>query len=153
MGSIAWNRVFLGGIVAGLIIDLVEWLFNGMLLGAEWRQAMQALGRPMVESTGNMLFYVVLGFGYGIGAVAMYAAIRPRFSPGPITALYAGLGVWVLGYFLPTLMWAPMELFPKRLVASALLIGLAEILIATFAGAWLYQEAGPGAEATARRAA
>lgn len=153
MGSITWNRVFLGGLVAGLIIDLMEWLVNGVLLGSQWRQAMQELGHPLQENTGTMLFYVALGFAYGIIAVGMYAAVRPRFGAGPITAVYAGLAVWVMGYFLPTLMWAPMKLFPGRLLLSAMLIGLAEILIATLVGAWLYQEPGPGAEAAARRAA
>ncbi|HSE60477.1 MAG TPA: hypothetical protein VLA99_17380 [Nitrospiraceae bacterium] len=34
-----------------------------------------------------------------LSALWLYAAIRPRFGAGPKTALYAGLGVWVLGSF------------------------------------------------------
>jgi hypothetical protein len=153
MGTINWNRVVLGGIVAGLIIDVIQWVLNGLLLGPSWRQAMQELGHPIEESTGRMLFYVALGFVYGILAIGAYAAIRPRFGAGPTTALYAGLGVWLLGYCLPNLTWAPMGLFPRRLMAIVMLVGLVEILVATMAGAWLYQEPAPGAEAAARRAA
>lgn len=140
MGQINWGRVLLGGIVAGIIIDVGEFVLYGVVLGPEWRHAMAALGRPLQETVGNMVFYVLLGFPYGILAVWLYAAIRPRFGAGPTTALYAGFGVWLLGYLLPTLVWVPMELFPGRLVRIALLAGLVEVLVATLAGASLYKE-------------
>ena len=153
MSQINWNRVILGGIVAGFIIDVVQWLVNGIVLGPAWRQAMEALGRPIAETPARSIFYVLLGFAYGFLAVGAYASIRPRFGAGPITALYAGLGVWLLGYCLPNLMWVPMGLFPGRLLAVAMLIGLVEILLATAAGAWLYREPSTGAERAARHAA
>ncbi len=140
MGKINWNGVILGGILAGIIIDVGEFLLHGVLLGAEWREVMEALGRPLQETVGNIFFYVLLGFGYGMLAVWLYAAIRPRYGAGPRTALYAGVGVWLLGYLLPTLVWVPTGLFPGRLLRIALLGGLAEILVATLAGAWLYKE-------------
>lgn len=152
MGNINWNRVLLGGIVAGLIIDVVEWLLQGVVLGSEWRQAMQEIGRPVQETAGRGLFYVVLGLVYGILAACGYASIRPRYGAGPKTALYAGLGVWLLGYFLPTVTWLPMGLFPGRLVIIAVIVGLAEILVATQAAAWLYQEPATRAENAARAA-
>lgn len=154
MRQINWIRVLIGGIVAGLIIDVVQWLLNGVFLGSDWREAMQALGRPVHETAGSIVFYIVLGFAYGIMAIGAYAAIRPRFGAGPTTALYAGLGVWLLGYFLPLLTWMPMGLFPAYLVAIAMAVGLAEILLATEAGAWIYQEEPrAGAERAVRQAA
>lgn len=154
MGTINWIRVLIGGLVAGLIIDVVEWLLQGVVLGSEWRRVMQELGRPLQESAGSIVFYVVLGLMYGVLAIWLYAAIRPRYGAGPKTALYAGLGVWLLGYLLPTLTWFPMSLFPGRLVTIAVLVGLGEVLIATEAGAWLYREPmGTAAEHFARAAA
>ena len=140
MGKINWNGVILGGILAGIIIDVGEFLLHGVVLGAEWREVMEALGRPLQETVGNIFFYVLLGIAYGMLAVWLYAAIRPRYGAGPRTALYAGVGVWLLGYLLPTLVWMPTGLFPGRLLRIALLGGLAEILVATLAGAWLYKE-------------
>ncbi len=153
MKEINWNRLLLGGLVAGLIIDVVQWLINGVLLGSEWRDAMQALGKPVQENPARSLFYVLLGLVYGILAVWFYASIRPRYGAGPITALYAGAAVWLLGYCLPTLTWMPMGLFPAGLVSVAMLIGLIEMVAATVAGAWLYQEPLPGTAGAARRAA
>ena len=153
MRQINWNRVLLGGLVAGLIIDVVQWLLNGVFLGSDWRQAMQSLGKPLAETPARGLFYILLGVAYGIMAIWLYASIRPRYGAGPITALYAGLGVWLLGDFLPALTWMPRGLFPRHLVAVAMLVGLAGILLATVAGAWLYQEPGLGTATAARRAA
>ncbi len=140
MKQINWSRVLLGGIVAGIIIDVVEFVLHGVVLASDWRQAMAALGRPMEETVGAMVFYVLLGLVYGVLAIWLYAAIRPRYGAGPKTALWAGFAVWLLGYFLPTLGWGPMGLFPGQLLRIALLAGLAEILVATLAGAWLYKE-------------
>ncbi len=140
MGKISWNGVILGGILAGIIIDVVEYVLHGVVLNAHWRQAMQELDRPLQETVGSMVFYVLLGVAYGIVAVWLYAAIRPRYGAGPKTALEAGFAVWLLGYLLPTVSWVPMGLFPGHLVAIALVVGLGEILLATLAGAWLYKE-------------
>lgn len=145
MRKINWNGVILGGILAGIIIDVFEYVLHGVVLGAEWRQAMETLGRPLQETFGNMVFYVLLGIAYGILAIWLYAAIRPRYGPGPTTALCAGSGVWLLGYLLPTLGWVPMGLLPGRLLAIGLVVGLVEILVATLAGAWLYKEQELGA--------
>ncbi len=154
MTQINWIRVLIGGIVAGVIIDVVQWLLNGVLLGSDWRAVMQALGRPVQETAGSIVFYIVLGFAYGIMAIGSYAAIRPRFGAGPRTALYAGIGVWLLGYFLPLATWMPMGLFPAYLVAIVMVVGLVEILLATEAGAWIYQEEPrTGAERAVRQAA
>ncbi len=155
MRHLNWVRVFIGGIVAGLIIDVIQWLLNGAFLGPDWREAMQALGRPLHESAGRIIFYILLGLAYGIMATWTYAAIRPRFGPGAKTALYAGFSVWLLGYFLPLVMWVPMGLFPTYLMANVIVIGLVEILVATEAGAWVYQEEDPrvAAEQALKRAA
>lgn len=140
MEKINWKKVVLGGLVAGIIIDVVEGILEGIVLGPEWRQAMQALGHPLQETGGKMALHVLLGLAYGLAALWLYASIRPRYGAGPKTALYAGVGVWVLGNFLPSVNWAPRGLVPVHLFAIAVVVGLAEIILATEAGAWFYQE-------------
>ena len=140
MGKINWRKVALGGLVAGIIIDVVEGILEGIILGPEWRQAMQALGHPLRETGTNVTLHVLLGFAYGVTALWLYAAIRPRFGAGPKTALYAGLAVWVLCSLLPSVNWGPRGLLPGHLFTIAVVVGLVEIVVATEAGAWLYQE-------------
>jgi hypothetical protein len=140
VGKINWGKVVLGGLIAGIIIDVVEGILEGVILGPEWRQAMQALGHPLRETGTNVALHVLLGFAYGLTALWLYAAIRPRFGAGPMTAFYAGFGVWVLGSLLPSVNWGPRGLLPGHLFIIAVVVGLVEIVVATEAGAWLYKE-------------
>jgi hypothetical protein len=139
MGRINWTRVILGGLVAGVIINVCEWVLNGVILAKDMEEAMKALGRQV--GGGALVMFTVWGFLVGISAVWLYAAIRPRYATGPKTALCAGAAVWGLGYLLASVTPLALQLFPKYLMAIGLVVGLVEVLVGTIAGAWLYREA------------
>ena len=52
----------------------------------------------------------------------------------------AGAAVWGLGYLLASVTPLALHLFPRRLMAIGLAVGLVEVIIGTIAGAWLYRE-------------
>lgn len=137
--KINMGRVLLGGLVAGLIINIGEFILNMPILGSQWEEALKALNRPSLESQ-PPTFFVILAFVLGILAVWVYAAIRTRFGAGPLTAISAGLIVWTLSVLYPTAGMLPMNLFPRRLLLIAIAWELIEIPLATLAGAWLYRE-------------
>ena len=87
-------RVVLGGLLAGVVINIVEFITNGVVLKADWGQAMQALGKSPVPSGSAIAIYNVWGFLVGIAAVWIYAAIRPRSGGGPKTAAVAGFSAF-----------------------------------------------------------
>ncbi len=141
MGKINWTRVILGGLLAGVVIFVLEVGFD-LVFGAQWAAALQTMGRPNQEpisSAGSILAFV-LTFGVGIAVVSLYAVARPRFGPGPKTATIVGLGYWVIGYLLPSIAWGMVVGFPTRLVMITLAWALPEIIVATLAGAWIYKE-------------
>ena len=82
-------RVILGGLLAGVVINVVEYVTNGVILKAAWGQAMTALGKTADSSAGAIAIFNLWGFLLGIGAVWIYAAIRPRYGEGPGTAVRA----------------------------------------------------------------
>jgi hypothetical protein len=134
-------RVILGGAVAGLIVNVSEYLVNNVLLGDEWSNALEALNRPSdLGGTATAIFWL-WGFMTGMMALWLYAAMRPRFGAGPKTAVLAAVAVWVPGSLLGVVFPAVLELFPARLMAIGVAAGLAELVIGTLAGAWLYKEA------------
>ncbi len=139
MGRINTGRVILGGLVAGLVINIGESILNIPILGAESDAAMQALGVEPVGGS-DIAVFVVMGFLLGLLAVWLYAAMRPRFGPGPKTAVIAGLVVFVLGVVFPSIGYGMLGLFPARLLVIANVWDLFEIPIASVAGAWLYKE-------------
>src|SRR5712692_7017249 len=97
MGKIDLGRVILGGVVAGIVINVFEFVLNGVVLANRWTDLMTSINRPAL-GTRHIIAFILLGFARGIAAVWTYAAIRPRFGAGPRTAVYAALLTWVTAY-------------------------------------------------------
>lgn len=136
------TRVILGGLVAGLIINISEFVLNGVVLADAMTTQMAKLNLPPVSSNA-MVVFVAMGFVIGIGTLWLYAAIRPRFGAGPKTAAIAGIAVWLLAYVYPTIGMEVTGMFPAQMAAIGLTWGLVEILVAAVAGAYFYQEQAP----------
>jgi len=112
------GRVILGGLVAGLVINVVEYITNGVVLRDAWGSVMQALGRPAQISGSAILVFNIWGFLLGIAAVRLYAAIRPRYGAGPNTAIRAGVVTWAIAVFLANLGNYPLGIFPTRVAGD-----------------------------------
>jgi hypothetical protein len=140
MGKINLGRVILGGIVAGIVADILGYLVDGVWLGPAWNYQMKELGRASITST-QIMWFNLLGLVTGIVLIWIYAAIRPRFGAGVKTAVCAGLAVWIVGTLIPNLsfMWVS-GLFGRRLTVHTTLGGLIEIVAGAIAGAALYKE-------------
>ena len=139
MQKINWNRVILGGLLAGLVINICEFLVDGLVLGDEWTASLKNLGRPPMGA-GATTAFVLWGFLVGIYSLWLYASLRPRMGPGPRTAAIAGFAVWILGSLLPSISAVAMHLFPNRLMGIDLVLTLVEMVAGTVIGAWLYKE-------------
>ena len=147
------GRVILGGLLAGVVINLVEFITNGVILKDAWGRVMQAMGKPAEPSGGEILLFNIWGFLLGIAAVWIYAAIRPRYGAGPGTAVRAGLVTWFLAVFLADLGLAGTGIFPAGMLIITALVELVEIPVATVVGAWIYKEGLAEAPAATRAAA
>lgn len=141
MGRINIGRWLAGGIVAGFLVNVSETALNAWVLRSQWESAMKALGRPMAMEGSAMAVWIAWGFAYGLLAVWVYAAIRPRFGAGVGTALKAGFVVWLLGSLLNAVGMANMGILPANLIAISAIWSLVESLVATVVGAWIYREA------------
>ena len=147
MGKINYGRVVLGGLLAGVVLNVLEFVLNVPILGDRWTAAMEALNLTGPEGAGVTIAYVIWSFLLGIALVWFYAAIRPRFGPGPKTAICTGLAVWFVVWFLAFGGTVISGMFPTSLVVIVLIWEFFEVPIATLAGAWLYQEGGAAAAA------
>lgn len=139
MGRINVARVILGGIVAGIVIDLLSYPLHDILLKNEHAEAMKALGKTMPEGGSTLVVWLIYGLVWGIAAVAVYAGFRPRFGPGAMTAIRAALVAWFFGTVLTAVAMWNMTLMPFSIVeVVGELIGA---ILATLAGAAVYKEA------------
>jgi hypothetical protein len=133
-------RVVLGGLLAGLAMNAIDFLVNGVLLKAEWEMATIALGvDPAAAGTRSAIGWTAFDFASGIALVWLYAAMRPRFGPGSHTASIAGLTLWGILH-LAFASFVFMDLFPFWLVASSALGGLVSTLIGGQVGCRVYRE-------------
>ena len=140
--AINTGKVITGGLVAGLVYNVLDFLNQMLIVGEDFRANATRLGLDpaAAESTQGMATWVLIDFIMGMIVVWTYAAIRPRFGPGPKTAIIAGLipylsitfvmlGLSTGGLFPPAL-WAKMT-FAMLIIYSA----------GAVAGAAVYKEA------------
>jgi hypothetical protein len=139
MGKINFGRVLLGGLVAGVILNIGEFILNDFIVKAQ----MEAIFRRSNISppgTNFLVIAVVLTFLLGIVLVYAYALIRSRLRPGPKTAVITALIVWFAAYVYSGSINAALFGFPTNVLLIALAWGALEYIVATLVGAWLYKE-------------
>ena len=152
MGTINMSRVILGGIVAGIVANVLAFFVDGLILAPQWAEGMKALGRPDL-SVNQIVGFNIIGFAYGIFTVWLYAAIRPRYGAGPKAAVCAGLAVWVAGVLLPNVAFMGVTgLFSSNLTMLTTAGGIVEWVAAALSGAALYKESANTARTMAARA-
>jgi len=139
MGGVNLTRVLLGGLLAGLVLNIGEYILNEVVLGAQWaafRAAFALDDFTAAQSVG----IAVITFLFGIVLVWLYAAMRPRFGPGPKTAVIAGLTLWSTAWLLISASFLTAGLLTAEMAVTTIVWGFFEAPVAAIAGAWLYKE-------------
>lgn len=141
------TKLLLGGFVAGIILNIIDFLANGVILTTRMRADANAfkpgLGDQMsAMDPGQIAGYVFFDFIVGFLLVWTYAAIRPRFGPGPRTAMYVALLFFVFGMIL-TYGYRNMGIMSAGLWYAYSGIWLVNLLLASIVGAWIYSEKEP----------
>lgn len=136
------KKVLLGGIVAGVVMNVIDYVTNAFILGDRMRAESEAFKPGMADQMmgpSTMVSYIIMDFVLGIALVWTYAAIRPRFGPGIKTASYAALLFWILaGIFLSGYMH--MGMMSTGLWFTFAFLGLVNFLLSAWAGAKFYTE-------------
>jgi hypothetical protein len=139
MGKVNLGRVILGGLLAGLVINISEVILNTVVVGAQMEELLKARNLPAISNS-SIAVFIVLGFLLGIVTIWLYAAIRPRYGAGPGAAVMAALIVFFLAYIYPAAFMVVIGFMSSGMMLITVGWGLVEIIIASVAGAWVYQE-------------
>jgi hypothetical protein len=139
MNKINFGRVILGGLVAGLILNIGEFLLNEVIFVKQMEETFQKMNVPR---PGGAFIATAVGITFllGIMMVWLYAMIRPRYGPGPKTAICAALVIWFCVYFYCGILYGVLFGLPTTLLGVGMVWGLVEYTLAGLAGAWLYRE-------------
>jgi len=139
MNKINFGRVLLGGIVAGVVLNIGELLLNGIILAPHIEADMKRMGLTP-PGNGFAVLAITLTFILGILAVLLYAIIRARLGPGPRTALLTALILWFCVYAYSGTVNMLLINIPPKLILMILGWGLLEYALGMLTGAALYRE-------------
>jgi hypothetical protein len=136
------GKVVVGGLVAGIVFNIGDFVINTMLLTADNAAFLTRLGidPAAMESFAGIAPWIVIDLLFGLLVVWTYAAIRPRLGPGVSTAIIAGL-IPYLGATLVLAGFTSMGVFPVAMFIKGSIASLINTSIGAVAGAWVYTEA------------
>lgn len=137
--GINYPRVLLGGLLAGVLLAIGEAILSTVVLSGEWEPTAvdpDATTHGTLRSMALVSVVILSGF----VLIWLYAAIRPRFGPGPGTAIIAGLALWLIAWALMGASLALSDLVTSRVAVISAIWGVFEVPLAALAGAWFYRE-------------
>jgi len=136
------KRILVGGLVAAVVIGVTETLLWGVVL-ADAMSAAQA-ENGLTEATWGGSLFLVTTIVLGLMLAWLYAVMRARFGPGPVTALKAGAFLWVATWVIYYVWLAPsgrgLLFLQPSLTTLALAWELAGVVLAALAAGWIYRE-------------
>ena len=138
MGKINVARVILGGLLAGLVMNISETFLNLYVIADESTAVLERLGLQF-PGTHQVFIFITMTFLLGIITIFVYAGFRPRFGAGAKTAVIAALVVWLVS-LLPAFGDVVLGIAPANLLVITGAWSLVEMIVAAVAGAWLYKE-------------
>jgi hypothetical protein len=136
---INWRRVVLAGLAAGLVANGFDFLITGYLMAHEFASMQARLGVTEDAARAWIPVFAATDFLWGILLVFAYAAIRPRFGPGPRTAVIAGTMLWLVVVIFAVVLVALGLHTPQSFFKSSALY-LVSALVSATVGAALYSE-------------
>ena len=139
MSGINVSRVAIGGLAAGVVANALDYVINTYLMHAEGIDMVQRLNLPADAWQVAMVTWIVVDFIWGLLLVFAYAAMRPRFGPGPGTAVIAGLVLWAA----VTAVFAGLTstgIYTEQAYIKNSALFLVSTMAASLVGAYLYKE-------------
>ncbi|HUX32382.1 MAG TPA: hypothetical protein VMV51_00810 [Gemmatimonadaceae bacterium] len=136
------QKIVIAGLVAGLVLNVIDFVSYRYLLGAHMARALDAVNPALnaAMSTGRaMATSIVIDFLLGIALVWLYAAMRPRYGAGPRNALMSAFFVWLISSFAYS-MFHTMGMMSTRLWLVVACMALVSMSIGALVGGKLYSE-------------
>lgn len=135
------GRIIGGGLLAGLVTNIIDGCGNVFLLGPRWQAETEAVKPGLYAASGqsSMIGWITTDFILGLLIIWLYAAIRPRLGPGQRTATFAAVTIWFAtrAYFASYIF---LGFFSTGLIGIASFIALVAMVAGGWAGARMYSE-------------
>jgi hypothetical protein len=142
MAQINWGRLFIGSLLAAIIMFATDGFIHENITRADWTAVYEGLGARMPEPHGtSMVYFAIFELGRGFTAMLFYVLMRAFFGAGPKTAVLAGIVGWIAFSLTAPAQFIPLGFFSHALWLKVGALHLVTSIIATIAGAALYKDA------------
>ena len=146
MAGINYGRVVLGGLAAGVVANVCDVFISVYLMADDLQRMTRRLNLDweVVNGPAVLVTWAIVDFLYATLIVWTYAAIRPRFGPGPKTAVVAGL----VPYAATTIVlsgFQSMGIFTLDSFVKNAALSLVTAVLAGLVGGAIYKENAPTA--------
>ena len=133
------GKVVVGGLVAGVVANGLDYLFQGVVLKPDFEMFRQRLNLDPVAAN-NPVPWIIVDFILGFLLIVTYVGFRARWGPGPKTAIYAGLVIF-LGIASVMGALTAIGVFTTDTYLKSSALSLITIISAALAAAFVYKEA------------
>lgn len=136
------QKIVVAGLVAGLVLNALDFVTYSYIVGAKLASSMDAVNPSLsaaMSTSRAMVTSIVIDFLMGIVLVWLYAALRPRYGPGPRNALLSAFFVWLVSAFAFS-MFHTMGMMSLHLWLLMACIALVNLGLAALVGGRLYSE-------------
>jgi hypothetical protein len=127
MTKINWMRLFIGGLIATVILFVTDGLLHENVFHTYWEYVYQGIGAHEPQTSHGMaiLYFLVFEIGRGFTAIFIYVLMRPFHGAGPKTAVMAAVVAWLAFSVAGPAQFIPLGFYGRRLwvmVAAAQLV-------------------------------
>lgn len=141
MSAINTGRVIGAGLLAGVVMNVIDMTTQFTVLKDDMGKMIEQLhlDPALMTDWTKALPWVVVDFVIGVLIVLNYAAMRPRFGPGPKTALLAG---FILFGAVTTVLYGfmAMGVFTEGNFLRSSAAAAVSVALGSLAGGWAYKE-------------
>ena len=141
--AINTKKVIVAGLAAGVVMNILDFVTQMMFadrMTADLNTFQAGLGDSMGTMSTNVLVgYIIMDLVIGMLLAYTYAAIRPRFGPGPKTAVIVALMFWIFGTIIAS-NYLVMGMMSSGLWLTFGLVYLVCLVVASLVAGALYKE-------------
>ena len=137
--AINTGKVVVGGLVAGVVANALDYVFQGLVLKRDFEIMQQRLNLNPAAAN-NPVPWIIVDFILGFLVIITYVGFRARWGPGPKTAIYAGLVIF-LGICSTMFGLTSIGIFSTDTYMKSGALSLVSMMCASLAGAKFYKEA------------
>ncbi len=141
MTKINFGRLFIGGLIASVLLFLSDGFLHENIVKQYWEFLYQGLGGKAPEGHAtSMVYFFIFEMGRGFGAIFLYALMRPFHGSGPKTAVFAGIAAWLAFSVTAPAEFIPLGFYGRRMWLIIAGYQLVTSVVTNLLAAWIYRD-------------